>query len=246
MQCIVQVNEENRRCSMRITIANESDWKQLAAQGFSTVLDPMVVRCGELFLRGVQEAVAAETVWELLESNVHGVAMFFDRLVLDDKIPIFNYGDTFDMKLNFDQRVFSRINDYDDVLYDVDTGFGPGSAYDEVKLAALAELAKLYDGTHRVSQALAEDILEELSAAEYEWSPSLYGLPHLPEPQNEKTLAAFLLGGLIFGGYAQRMEGDHVLQPKRSRLFLAVALGKDTTGHLIEENLFAELKSFSH
>jgi hypothetical protein len=235
-----------REVLMPITIASESDWKQLADQGVNAVLDPMVVRCGELFLRGVKEATFPEAVWDLLEANIHGVAMFFDRLVLDEKIPIFNYGDTFDMRLNFDQRVFSRINDYDNALYDINTGFGPDCQYDQVKRAALAELAKVYDGTHRVSQNLASDILGELSAAEYEWSPSLYGLPYVPEPENERRLAAFLLGGLIFGGYAQRIEGDHVLAPKRSRLFLAVALGKDSVGRLIEENLFAELKSRSH
>ena len=51
--------------------------------------------------------------------------MFFDSLVVDEKAPIFNYGHTFDMKLDFDQRVFSRINDHDPVLYDVSVDYGP-------------------------------------------------------------------------------------------------------------------------
>ena len=33
-----------------------------------------------------------------------------------------------------------------------------------------------------------------------------------------------MLGGLLFGGYAQLLSGDHVLQPGRSKLFLAMAL----------------------
>jgi len=73
-----------------------------------TVLDPMVVRCGELFLKGAGGAEDREKVWDLLNTNTHAVAMFFDSLVVDEKAPIFNYGHTFDMKLDFDQRVFSR------------------------------------------------------------------------------------------------------------------------------------------
>jgi len=73
-----------------------------------TVLDPMVVRCGELFLKGTGGAEDREKVWDLLNTNTHAVAMFFDSLVVDEKAPIFNYGHTFDMKLDFDQRVFSR------------------------------------------------------------------------------------------------------------------------------------------
>jgi hypothetical protein len=51
-------------------------------------------------------------------------AMFFDRLVLDERLPVFNYGDTFDHKLDFEQRAFNRINDHDDGgLLDVDVRF---------------------------------------------------------------------------------------------------------------------------
>jgi hypothetical protein len=50
----------------------------------------------------------------------------------------------------------------------------------------------------------------------------------------EQRLQSFLLGGLIFGGYAQQLsiehetadfQAEHVLQPKRSQLFLASVLG---------------------
>jgi len=203
----------------------------------------MVIRCGELFLKGADGVANPERVWDLLDSNIHSVAAFFDHLVVDEKTPIFNYGDTFDMRLDFDKRIFSRINDYEGVLYDVSVEYGP---YHEVKNAAITELVKLYDGTHRLSRALADEVLAELSAAEYDWNPSIEGLEHQLESENEKRLAAFLLGGLIFGGYAQELSGKHILQPKRSRLFLAVALGKDTVEHRLEDALFTELKGRSN
>jgi len=126
---------------MQIRIADASDWQGLTSQGLDTILDPMVIRCGELFL---------------------------------------------------------------------------------------------------------SVILAELSAAEYDWNPSIEGLAHRLESEGEKRLAGFLLGGLIFGGYAQELSGRHILQPKRSRLFLAVALGKHTVEHRLEDTLFTELKGRSN
>jgi hypothetical protein len=152
---------------------DEPDWEHLVAQSYGSVLDPLMVRCGELFLRGAKEAVAIEEVWDLLNANIHRIARFFDRLALEERIPIFNNGDSFDTRLNFDQRVFSRINDIGNVLYDIDTCIGSGSPYDHVKQAALTELGKLYDGTHRISHSLAKDVLEELNATLYRTKLSL-------------------------------------------------------------------------
>jgi hypothetical protein len=63
------------------------------------------------------------------------------------------------------------------------------------------------------------------------------------ESEEARRLAAFLLGGLIFGGYAQQMESEHFLQPKRSRLFLAVSLHAESARYSFEDALFAELKA---
>ena len=51
------------------------------------------------------------------------------------------------------------------------------------------------------------------------------------------------MGGLIFGGYAQQLESEHILQPKRSRLFLAAALHAKSAEYKLEEALFATLKA---
>src|SRR6266571_1032149 len=96
---------------MTTTIKDESGWKGLAAAGLDTVIDPMVFRCGELFLRGAGGVESPDASWDFLSANIHGLQIFFDALILNEKLPVFNYGDTFDMKLNFDQGVFGRIND---------------------------------------------------------------------------------------------------------------------------------------
>jgi hypothetical protein len=61
----------------------------------------------------------------------------------DDRIPVFNYADTFDIDQNFNDRALGAVNANGEILVDVDVEYG---AYQAVKSAALAELTKLYDG----------------------------------------------------------------------------------------------------
>lgn len=229
---------------MSIQIETMEAWRKLRDEGLTTIVDPMVFRCGEIFLKGAGQATNPDESWKLLEANLHAVGMFFDRLILDEKLPVFNYGDTFDAILNFDERVLTRINDYDEqILFDVDVEY---DAYHTVKTAALAELAKVVEGPHKIQPQLGNEIVGELAAAEYRWSPSLEILAASLANDEEKQVAAFFLGGLIFSGYAAQVEGEHVLQPKRSRLFLAVSLGFDSVGYQLEEHLFAALKERAH
>src|SRR2546422_10278357 len=103
---------------MTILVKETSDWQKLLVG--ETVVDPMVFRCGELFLKGAKEAGDPKKTWDLLTCNIHAIGMFFDSLILNEKLPVFNYGDTFDDHLNFEQRVLTKINDYakKEVLYD--------------------------------------------------------------------------------------------------------------------------------
>jgi hypothetical protein len=168
--------------------------------------------------------------------------MFFDAIVLNELIPIFNYGDTFDAKLNWDKSVLGRLNDRGPVLVDIDVAYEP---YWQVKTAAIAELTKLYQGERRVSQQLAESIIAEQSTAEYRWQPDIgEELRGKLAADHDRRLAQFLLGGLQFAGYAQLLGGDHVMEPKRSRLYLAVSLRQPAT-HELEEQLFSSVKSFA-
>lgn len=107
----------------------------------------------------------------------------------------------------------------------------------------LSKLAELYSGPPRIKPEVVNDIILELAAAEYQWQPHLGELDAMMPSDQERMLAKFLLGGMIFGAYAQILEGEHVIQPKRSRLYLAVALGAQSAQYRFEDELFAELKN---
>lgn len=221
------------------TVQSENDWLALSANGLTTVVDPMVVRSGEFFLKGADGVPDATLAWRLLERNIHSVGMFFDSIILQDRIPVFNYGDTYDMGLNFEQRTLNAVNRDEPVLVDVDVQRQP---YNQVKDEVLAKLKELYTGPPRINPAMAKDIIDELAAAEYRWQPHLGHLEKILPSEEERTLAKFLLGGMIFAAYAQILEGEHVVQPKRSRLLLAVELGAQSAQYRFEEELFGELK----
>lgn len=223
---------------MPIDVQTDQDWAMLAGQGLDTVLDPMIARSGEVFLRGPAEGDAAAG-WGLLGRNVHSVGMFFDAIVCENRIPLFNYGDTFDGRLNLDRRVLSAVNQSEPILSDVNVTWAP---YQAAKSAALETLRQLYSGPAKIPRQAAQDILEELAAADYQWEPSLGTLERELQADDEKKLARFLLGGLVFGAYAQQLGGTHLVQPKRSRLFLAAALSADRATYRFEEELFQELR----
>lgn len=214
---------------MAIVITNRNEWVKLAS--LDTVVDPMIIRAGELFLQGAGD----EETWAFLSSNLHGVGMFFDTLVVRERIPVFDYGDTYDMSLS-PLHVFDLVNINDEILVPVSVGY---EAYGEVKRAALGEVAALYEGPRAIERGLADSIGRELSAADYRWNPSLGELESRLASDEERRIAKFMLGGLIFGGYAQILGGEHLLQPKRSRLFLAAALRAPSADHELEQALFA-------
>lgn len=230
---------------MKIVVEKTSDWWYLSRLGLETVVDPMVFRCGERFQQGAGGVANPDVTWELLQANIHTIGMFFDCLILNEKLPVFNYGDTFDSQLDFEQRVLTRINDYagEDVLYNVDVQY---NAYHEVKTAAIDEMMKAFEeGPAKFQQSTADQIISvlgELDRADYEWSPNLGRLQYELVSEEQKRIAAFFLGGLIFSGYAQIMEGDHLLQPKRSQLLLAAALQGRSADYKLQEVLFDELK----
>jgi hypothetical protein len=217
---------------MKVIIEKLEDWLTVAKLG-GPVVDPMILRCGELFLRGAAGARDADAAWDLMTKNIHAVGSFFDRLILDDKIPVFNYADTFDIDQNFNKRTLSQVNMDEEILVDIDVR---SAAYQEVKRAALAELKKLYsEGAEGINAEEAYNILGELASSGYAWYPHLDGLAL--RDGDEERLAAFILGGLIFGAYAQLSGSDHLMQPKRSRLFLAISL-KQKASFTAEQQLF--------
>jgi len=230
---------------MKLSVEKPEDWHAIAAIG-GPVVDPMILRCGEIFIGGANGAPNQmlawdqAAAWDLLTQNIHALSTFFDRIILHEQIPVFNYADSFDMSQNLNKTVFDTVNETGDILVDVNVQH---NVYMKVKNAAIDELKKLYtSGTKGVTAADAQNILGELTTSGYAWYPQLDGLQL--QNETEERLASFILGGLIFGGYAELAGSDHLMQPKRSRLFLALSL-KQSPAHHLEPDLFAKLGEVS-
>jgi hypothetical protein len=107
---------------MKVTVEKPDDWLAIAKLG-GPVVDPMILRCGEIFLRGAAGAYDTGAAWDLMTRNIHALGTFFDRLILDDKIPVFNYAETFDINQNLNNRTLSQVNGNEEILIDVDVRF---------------------------------------------------------------------------------------------------------------------------
>lgn len=231
---------------MPLLVEKREDWQSIAAIG-GPVVDPMILRCGEVFLRGSANSYDQKSAWDLLNKNIHALGTFFDRLILAKQIPVFDYSTTFDVDMPFERRTLAAINENEEVLVNVSVGH---EAYKDVKDAALAELTTFYKGgVPGVSGQQAREVLTdltsivgELTSSGYAWYPNLGDLSF--DSPDEQRLAAYILGGLIFGGYAQLAGTDHLMQPKRSRLFLALTLKQDTARGA-EDYLFTKLGELS-
>jgi hypothetical protein len=80
-------------------------WDELVQRNLGIVIDPLVFRLGQLFLEGKAGADADEyRRWGAIESDIGALVSFFDLVVLHDQLPAFNYHDTFDSRLDFDDR----------------------------------------------------------------------------------------------------------------------------------------------
>jgi hypothetical protein len=226
-----------------IAIATASDLKSTFRKNkLELIVDPMVFRSADVFLRGGQGATASlpekdtDKLWAALSDNIGSVVAFFDALVLSEKLPIIDYGITFDSALRPGQPhkppwVCDTINTAleDDVLVDVHIH---GAASKMARAAALKSL----QSRPQAPPDLEKSVRNELSAFDYQWSPDLGELGELKE--EKRDLARFLYGGLVFTAFAKMSASAHLLQPKRARLFTAMALGTSSTS---EKELFQEL-----
>ena len=218
-----------------ITVSTEAGWDELRARGLTLVVDPMIFRTGEVFLRGAAGAAREpRELWRAISANVGSLAAFIDAIVLNDRVPIFDYKSTWpdrnEEMLADDAKLVDFCNRDEEVLVPVTVDYVP---YWEVKQEALKELGS----PGEIPRQDADGIVEELSAFDWEWQPHLPGWEE-SEP-NEQTVATFLYGGLLFGGYAQRVGGQHLIQPKRSRLFASAALRESVAD---DETLFRRLE----
>jgi hypothetical protein len=195
------------------------DWTELRRSGLTTVVDPMVFRTADMFFGGATGLDDVDTRrWSAIDKNVGALTAFVDSVVLDDGLPMFDYSMTF--------REFGLLvatSPFGDLLVPVAVADAAREGPRARAHARLAERAPIGAG-------LVQEINDELEALEYKW-----GAPGLPPEDVEHPADAadaiervriFTYGGMLFDEYALELGGEHVLAPKRGRLFTSASLGR--------------------
>src|SRR5712691_397522 len=97
--------------SYDLTIAVPEDWAELTRRRLDIVIDPFIFRIGQFFLEGKGVGEPVDDVrWNAVQSDLGALVSFFDLIVLHDKVPAFNYRDTFDTQLDFGDRLGAVLN----------------------------------------------------------------------------------------------------------------------------------------
>ena len=224
-----------------LEIEKPEDWQQFRANDLDVVVDPMVFRTADVFLRGRTGATStltlrdSEEIWNALSGDIGSLMAFFDQIILADRLPLIDYGITFDSALGYDVPwICQVVNEAfeDRVLATVHVHGEVSQRAREAALAALPERPA-------ASPELEETVRRQLGAFDYGWRPDLGSLGSLPE--SALVLARFLYGGLVFSAFAQMSGSSHVLQSKRSRLFTAMSIGAPSASEEHEQELVSEL-----
>lgn len=224
--------------SYDIHIYDLAAWDQLVERKLDIVIDPLVFRLGQFFLEGKDAAANNAGRWQTIESDIGALVGFFDLLVLNKQLPAFNYHDTFDSRFDFDDRLGAVLNTGgDQTLVHVDVEH---HMYRQVKAAAISQLKKHLEKGPLIPKT-APLILSTLDAVQYEWEPGLETLEGKFKSESEMKLARFLLGQLVFAGYAQQTGAPHVLAPKRSLMLTSLGLQNADTSLNSEAKIFDEL-----
>jgi hypothetical protein len=231
-------DEPKLRQKYQLKVNNEgANWKTYRKSVADFIPDPMVLRAGDLFLMGREQGRhsvpvgddGAERLWTALDKNISGILTFFDLLVTRNRIPLIDYPASF------------SVISFDDVLGDLVVHVHvEHEFYRHAKAGALAKLRSYR--TSSIGRRGLRDITDELDAFGWEWSPQLEGLQ---VSEARRPIVQFVLGGLIFGAYAQASGTEHILQSKRSRLFLALSepnLRENFWAYERERELFKDLR----
>ena len=220
-------------------VTSPADWVALKPP---VIVDPMIYRLGEMFLAGnpTRDVDTSDGCWKPISQDVGGLVSFFDLLVLYDKLPAFNYADTFDSQLNFADQLQALVNNQLKVIQHVDVSYNAYMASKDAALRALTERIQNNHGT-LVPRTLAADLRSELTTLEYKWTPSLGELEDGLDDET-RMVARFLLGTLVFSTYAQQSGAPQILSAKRSRLFTASSLAAPHSGADVEDALYDELR----
>ena len=227
-----------------LTISRTQDWNKLLQEQLNVIVDPAIYRVGQIFLEGKSRVGADEnTRWQAVVNDLGGLINFFELIVLHDRLPAFNYTATFERDLNFQDQLGKLVNQYDKILLNVDVKF---DAYTEAKQAALEQMANRMSNGRLASDVTTNNILAALREIEYQWEPNLMTQQtnledELRESQDQIRVGHFLLGVLLFGGYAQQSGAPHTLSPRRSKLMAEVGLGVENLTQTAEDELYREL-----
>ena len=245
-----------------LKIERSADWDAKIRRDptLNVVVDPMVYRTADVFLRGAEgwkkyqsdlgippEDQAKKC--DAISKNIGSLCTFFDVLILEERLPMYDYYYTFppdiDMGAETPGRqhwLVNKCNSLEEgVLVEV-------AVYPEARQTMMEDAKSQLRQQPPIQQQDAANILSELSAFDYEWRPDLWpsnppNREERPEEKEKRTLEAFLYGGLLFSGYAERTGAEHILQPKRSRLYLAASLRLQPADQL--RALFAELRKIA-
>jgi hypothetical protein len=102
-----------------------------------------------------------------------------------------------------------------------------GDVYNPIREAVVAQLQDRMASGPFVHAAVARQIPAYLAELGYQWAPDIGAIePALPDEQG-CIVARFLVGHLLFAGYAQMSGLPHVLSPRRGRLMAAAGLPLD-------------------
>lgn len=219
-----------------LIVSNATDWTHFPSEKLDVIVDPMIFRSGHLLLRGPSGALGSpEDVWQRLYQNLGSLITFFDALILNERLPLIDLGFTFgDMVV---QDLTRYCNQYEQILTAVHV---TGPAYDEAKNDAIATLSQ----RRQLPSALAAIVRAEMSTFDYIWDPYIPEIDTL-QSDDEKALLRFMFGGLLFGTYAKRSGAGHLMQPGRSKLYLAASLARGPSLLDNEEELFQEMKKMA-
>lgn len=202
-----------------IKIKAVDDWKAKRHDPrLACVVDPLVLRIADVFLGGISGTAGPqdrELCWAAIKDNLTTLCTFFDTLILEEFIPAYDYNYTFSPgEVQEASSLIKLCAKHGDALVDVRVYY---DAYEHVRAIAKTQL----DALDPVDAALEESIVDEMSTFDWEWRAdvALTGRelqPRILKNDREVAIETFRFAVLLFGGYAQLLCADHVLQPNRS------------------------------
>jgi hypothetical protein len=241
-------------------IAESGDWARLGDSGADLVLDPIVLRTAHLFLLGRRGTKNdPDRVREAVEANIGALATFVDAIILRERIPVFNYGNSFDLgpppgvSPVWKPEPAELLRVCGEALIPVHISLK--NEPDQGEYFALVKDAHAQASEHaEMPPALVREIVGQLESYDYTWEPrqtannalapvvGRYG--ELSGAQTDTGIVRrYLMGCFIFSGFAQRMGGEHLTPPGWSKLYAATALplGPQDEAGLAEAALFRRL-----